>query len=53
MLHTITINLYNIDIEVHRYTWIFPFRIFRLALKITFSLNNFFLLQSRITGIIL
>ena len=45
MLHTITKRLEicsDIDIEVDRYTWIFPLRIFRLALKTTLLLNSIF-----------
>ena len=51
MLRTITKQLeicidINIEIrEVDHYAWIFTFRIFRLALEITFLLNEYFFLQ--------
>ena len=51
MLHTITKRLEicidtNIEIsEVDHYMWIFPSRIFRLALEITFLLSKYFFLQ--------
>ena len=50
-MHTITkrLEIYidiNIEIsEVDHYTWIFTFRIFRLALEITLLLNRYFFLQ--------
>ena len=51
MLHTITKRLeicIDISIEISKvdhYTWIFTSRIFKLALKITFLLNKYFLIQ--------
>ena len=49
--HTITKRLeicidINIKIsQVDHYTWIFTFRIFRLALEITFLFNKYFFLH--------
>ena len=51
MLHTIIKRLeicIDISIEISKvdhYTWIFTSRIFKLALKITFLLNKYFLIQ--------
>ena len=51
MLHTISKRLeicIDISIEISKvdhYTWIFTSRIFKLALKITFLLNKYFLIQ--------
>ena len=51
MLHTTAKRLeISIDVNIEitkedRCTWIFTFRIFRLALEITLLLNNYFFLQ--------